>query len=106
MLEFVLELCDLSFVLFVVAVLALLFAASVFLDSALFVVTLGHHHGVLGEFDARGVHCRESELKVLVFVHVLVVVVQQKGFFLSDKICINTKLLLSLDWLCMDSSSS
>ena len=97
MLEFVLELCDLALVLLVVAVLALLFAAAVFLDSALFVVTLGHHHGVLGEFYAGGVDCGEGELKVLVFVHVLVVVVQQKGFFLSDKICINTKVLLSLD---------
>jgi hypothetical protein len=83
--------------LFVVAFIALLLAASVFFDSALFVVTLGHHHGILGEFDAGGVDCRESELKVLIFVHVLVIVVQQKGFFLSDKIYINTKLLLSLD---------
>jgi hypothetical protein len=97
LLEFVLELCDLALVLFVVAVLALLFAAAVFLDSAFLVVTLGHHHGVLGEFDAGGVDCGEGELKVFVFVHVLVVVVQQKGFFLSDKIWINTEVLLSLD---------
>lgn len=80
LLQFVLKLSYLLLISFCLPV-CLLLASLVLLYPALLVISLWHHHRVLGKLHTGGVYCWKGKLIVFIFIHVLVFMIQKEPFF-------------------------